>query len=159
MKRAWVEFRPHAAPGYVGSHRWWSGEHALPPEEWDPPVRPVPGKGYPRIFVEFDGFVFEFISTIEMVEAARVLEQSLVDRDTSQHRWYRKLPASMKAKHARGRAAAAIRSASAAYESQLALLTKTASPIPNRLGWAPVYRADLQLSRSPARGAPRSGPR
>ncbi len=151
MKRAWVEFRPNATPGYIGSHRWWSGEighrgwRSLPPGDWDPPVRPVPGKGYPRIFVELDGFVFEFISTIEMLEAASVLERNLVDPVTSQQRWYRKLPAPMKAKHARSRAAAAIRRASAAYESQLASLSRMPSPIPKRSGAGPISRADLRL--------------
>jgi hypothetical protein len=109
VKRAWVEFHSSLAPGYVGSHRHTSeeiagrGRQLRDPRSWDPPVHPVPGKGYTRIFVELDGFVFEFISTLEMAEAASVLGAALVDRETSQHRWYRKLPAKMKAKHMRGR--------------------------------------------------------
>jgi hypothetical protein len=151
MKRAWVEFTPKATPGYIGSHRWWSGEigrrgwQTLDPRSWEPPVRPVPGKGYARIYVEVDGFVFEFVSTLEMVEAASVLERSLVDRETSQRRWYRKLPAMMKAKHMRGRAASLIRKAAAAYESQLPELAKLPSPVPQGSGEGPVVRAELRL--------------
>ena len=152
VKRAWVEFSWSLQPGYVGSHRWWSGEvgagggQALDePKTWEPPVEPVPGKGYARIFVEVDGFVFQFISTLEMAEAASVLERNLVDRETSQRRWYRKLPAKVKAKHTRARAANAIREAAAAYESQLPELAKLPSPVPQASGYAPAFRADLRL--------------
>lgn len=136
MKRAWVAFTAGASLGHVGSHRWWSGQigrrgwRSLPPEEWVPPIRRVPGKGYPRIFVEFDGFVFEFISTVEIRTAAAVLERKLVDPATSQHRWYRKLPAKVKSKHARGRAAALLWRAAAAYEAQLPELARSSGPGP-----------------------------
>jgi hypothetical protein len=105
----------------------------------------VPGKGFARIFVEVDGFVFEFVSTLEMAEAARVLEQTLVDRETSQRRWYRKLPAKMKSKQVRRRAAAAIRKAAAAYESQLPALAKQPSAVPQASGDTLVVSAELRL--------------
>jgi hypothetical protein len=151
MKRAWVEFRSSASPGYIGSHRRTSEEiggrgiQLREPRSWEPPVHPVPGKGYARIFVEVDGFVFEFISTLEMNEAASVLERTLVDRDTSQHRWYRTLPPRVKAKNMRGVAASVIRKAAAAYESQLPELVKLPSAVPQASGYAPVSRAELRL--------------
>jgi len=151
MKRAWVEFRPQATLGYVGSHRWWSeeegdrGHRELPPEDWDPPIRPVPGLGYPRIFVEFDGFVFEFISTVEILDSASVLQQRLVDPQTSQRRWYRKIPVSVKGKHSRDRAAALLREVAAAYEAQLPALLKLAIPVPQAGGAGSCYKVDIRL--------------
>jgi hypothetical protein len=105
----------------------------------------VPGKGFARIFVELDGFVFEFVSTLEMAEAASVLDQTLVDRETSQRRWYRKLPGKMKSKHVRGRAAAAIRNAAAAYESQFPALARRPSAVPQASGDTRVISAELPL--------------
>jgi hypothetical protein len=151
MKRALVEIRPQTTIGYVGSHRWWSGEpgsrgqRELPPEQWDPPVRPVPGLGYPRIFVEFDGFVFEFISTVEMLDSASVLEQRLVDPQTSRRRWYRKIPVSVKGKHSRDRAAALQREVAAAYEAQLPALLKLPVGVPQEGGVGPSYKVDIRL--------------
>jgi hypothetical protein len=152
MKRAWVEFRPDIWPGHVGHGSWegpWQGKkwRRLPPDEWDPPVRPVPGKGYAHIFAEFDGFVFEFVSTFEMLKAAAVLERHLVDRLTSQHNWYRKLPASVKSKHSRERVAAFLREVAAAYEAQLAELVRMPSSVPPGPGKraAPTVRADIRL--------------
>lgn len=140
MKRAWVTFSPQAWVGHVGVHRWWTDEggrngwRSLPPEEWLPPVRPIPGKGYPRIFVEFDDFVFEFISTDEIRTAASVLERKLVDRITSQDRWYRKLPAKVKAKHSRERVAAVLLRAASAYEAQQPEMVKACDgPVDLRL--------------------------
>lgn len=121
------------------------GWRVLPPEEWEPPIRPVPGLGYPRIFVEFDGFVFEFISTIEMLESASVLEQRLVNRETGQHRWYRKIPASVKGKHSRNRAAALLRKAAAAYDTQLPDLVRLPAPVPIQAGVEPGVRAEIRL--------------
>lgn len=134
-------------PGYVGSHRTWSDEigQAVEPRDWEPPVQPVPGKGYARIFVEVDGFVFQFVSTLEMTEAASVLERTLVDSDMSQHRWYRTLPAKMKAKRMRGRAASVIWKAAAAYETQLPELAKLPSAVPQASGYAPLVREELRL--------------
>jgi hypothetical protein len=151
MKRAWVEFTPLASTGHVGVHRWWSGEigrhfwRRLPPEEWDPPVRPVPGKGYPDIYVEVDSFVFEFISTLEILESATVLERNLVDPRTSRRRWYRKLPASIKERNARSRVAALLRKVASAYDQQLPTLARLPSPIPPARGRGTDWRAEIRL--------------
>lgn len=121
------------------------GWRELPPEEWDPPIRPVPGLGYPRIFVEFDDFVFEFISTVEMLESASVLEQRLVNPETSQHRWYRKIPVRVKGKHSRNRAAALLRKVAAAYEAQLPALSRPPAPVANQDGVGRGYQAEIRL--------------
>jgi hypothetical protein len=153
MQRAWVQWRRQAERGYTTAHRWWSGQigkpgwRELPPDEWEPPIRPVPGKGYPRICVEFEGFVFQFISTFEMREVASALDRPLIDRASSQQRWYRTLPASVKSKHARHRAAGVVMKAAAAYEAQLPSLMKERAPIPQEAGLSlapdPVSRLRL----------------
>ena len=128
MKRAWVEFTTTPSRGHMGS----------------PPSTPVPGMGFPQIFVEFENITFEFITAAEMVEAADILDRGLVDRVTSQQRWYRKLPASVKGKHARGRAAANLRKAAKAYEVQVSEWLKKPSPIAPDAGGRP-FRADVRL--------------
>jgi hypothetical protein len=158
MKRAWVEFGPEASRGFLDLHQWSRPDGprrwiTLPPEEWEPPIRPVPGKGYPRIFVELDNFVFEFISTREMLYAATVLEQRLVDPDTAKQRWYVRLPASIKAQRTRGRAAALLRKVAAAYEAQLPEILKEPSPVPQQRGrrrdhWTPQQSGDRNQATS-----------
>ena len=115
MKRAWIEFHPDAWRGLVGVHGPFSGE---PPERWDPPIRPVAGRGYPRIHIEFDGFEFLFVSTVEIDHVATVLESTLVDPVTSQERWYRDLPAAVKGKHSRAKASAFLRRVAKACDEQ-----------------------------------------
>lgn len=45
-------------------------------EAFDPPrPGPVPGRGCAKLFVECDGFTFEFCSLAELEECARVLSQ------------------------------------------------------------------------------------
>ncbi len=95
--------------------------------------------------MEFDGFVFEFISTVEMLDSASVLERRLVDRQASHRRWYRKLPASVKAKHSRGRAAAFLRKVASAYEEQLPDLITTPTPVPQGHGIGPISAAEIRL--------------
>lgn len=124
MARMWVEFSERPQRGLVGSHRWWSGRpgtkgwSALPPDRWSPPVHSVAGKGYPQIYLETGRTVLQFISTIEMLDMAEVLDRQLIDQATSSRRWYRKLPAELKAKHRRHRTASLLRRAALAYERE-----------------------------------------
>lgn len=136
MKRAWVEFWSAPTVGYLGVHRFVvekdpSADPRAPRTgRWEPPLPPVPGKGYPRIYAEIDRMTFEFISVMEILEAADVLHRDLVDHDTAKARWYRKLPATVKAAHARHRVAAYLREVAAAYLEQLPALIAMPSPVP-----------------------------
>ncbi len=140
MPRIWVEFHQGARRGLIGTHRWWSGEFgtrgmsALPPEEWNPPIRPIPGKGYPTIHVEAGDVVLEFISPLEMLDMAEVLERPNIDPETSERRWYRKLPARLKSSHARRRTAALLRKAAAAYEAHADEIARIPTALPGSAG-------------------------
>jgi hypothetical protein len=128
MKRAWVEFWPHPSAGHGFHVSTTEGRRPIPPDEWVPPIRPVPGKGYPRIFVEFDGEELWFISTQEILHTADVLATSLVDPVTSQERWYRDFPSKLKSSHRRPRVAAFLRQVAGAYDAALPELVATPTP-------------------------------
>ncbi len=92
MKRAWVEFWSAPTPGYLELHRFAvekdpSRDPRAPRAgRWEPPLPPVPGKGYARIYAEIDRVTLEFISTMEILEAADVLDRDLVDHETAKAR-------------------------------------------------------------------------
>lgn len=156
MRRAWVEFWSEAAgpyfSGYLELHRWVvEKDPAADPRaprvgRWEPPLAPVAGRGWPRICLEVDdGVVLVFVSTLEMVTAARVLDTDLVDPETAKARWYRKLPASVKSAHARHDVAARIRAALAAYEAQLDAIAARPIPIPKKTERRPELLSSAEL--------------
>lgn len=147
----WVVFEPAPWVGIVGLHQPRTVmvtkrvAAILPPGQWDPPLEGVPGKGWPRICLEAEGIVLEFVSTAEMLEMADVLDRPVLDPATSNRRWYRKLPASLKSKHGRTRTAHLLRRAASAYARQLPAIARTPSllPDPNRRGEA--FRVEIRL--------------
>lgn len=149
--RMWVEFwdsRPHT---FVAPARWERDEER--PEgwtypvsgHWEPPLAPVAGKGYPLIHLEAGEATLVFGSTAEMISMAEVLERPIVDPVTSQERWYRKLPSTLKSKHGRIRTAALLRRAVAAYVAQLPEIARSPSRIPDGKGSTPTFRAEIRL--------------
>lgn len=136
MRRAWVEFWAEE----------WIGEVGYQPSV-QRPHRPIPGKGFPRICVEYDDVVLRFTSADEMRYVADVLATPLVDPMTSHERWYRHLPASVKGKHGRGRFASILRNVADAYEAQVPRMAATPSPIPRSgdRGEAPSGSMELDL--------------
>lgn len=151
MGRMWVEFTDHEPSGHVVTRRWVPDDER--PEGWtfpvsghmDPPSPRVAGKGYPRIHLETGGTTLLFVSTAEMIEMAKVLERPIVDPETSQQTWYRKLPSRLKSKHGKTRTAALLRKAAAAYVAQLPAIAQIRSPIPASDGSSAPFRAEIRL--------------
>lgn len=78
MKRAWIEYREtwQDSPMSYWVHVEADGRPYYEAETFDPPhPGPVPGRGYARLFVECDGFTFEFSSHSELEECVRILSQ------------------------------------------------------------------------------------
>lgn len=75
MKRHWIEFTPAWMPTPLTD--WVHGaarrEPSPPADPW-----PIPGRGYPRFFVEVDGFTFEFSSLAELEACTATLSTRLL---------------------------------------------------------------------------------
>lgn len=112
VKRCWIEYSDswkHSPMAYwvhveSGELPWFDAE------EFDPPAPSrVPGKGYPILYVEIDGFTFTFGSEAELDHCVEVLSQKLLpsssgltrmrgdDRYGPNRHWISRLPAKVKA--------------------------------------------------------------
>lgn len=79
MKRRWIEYSDkwfRDSPMAFWVHLPADDKSWLDAKEFEPPPpSPVPGRGFPIYFVEFDGFVFVFSSLDEMDVCINVLGQ------------------------------------------------------------------------------------
>ena len=81
MKRHWIEYRPARvrSPMTPWVHRAADGKPWYRSELFDPPMEDVvAGKGFVLMFVEFDGFTFQFSSLAEMRVAIDVLGRKVL---------------------------------------------------------------------------------
>jgi hypothetical protein len=118
MKRYWIEYQesPPDCPMTFWVHCEADGKPWYESAEFNPPrPDPVPGEGYPAFKVEFDGFIFEFASLVEVRVCINILGQKLMPRtsDLSRKRgaghgpnshWLSRLPGKVKAWRYRARA-------------------------------------------------------
>ena len=109
MKRFYTVYSDHWKPGPMS---FWVHLPTDPASSWydskrfEPPLPgPVPGKGWARYFVEFDGFTFEFASLAEMDVCIATLGQKNLpstDRETRERNtgpgshWLNTLPSKVK---------------------------------------------------------------
>lgn len=108
MKRAWIEYGERWQPSTLSFwvHRSADEESVDDPTEYlAPPPGPVPGKGYARFRVEFNGFIFRFSSLEEMDVCIATLGQKLLPPSARQSRargvsagqhWLNQMPAKTK---------------------------------------------------------------
>lgn len=96
-------------------------------KEFDPPVNPVPGKGYPHYYVEVNGFVFRFASLAELSVCISTLGKKHLpstDRETQDlgtgpgKHWLNKLPAEVKPWRYREKAVAYLKKALSEFENE-----------------------------------------
>lgn len=83
MKRHWIEYEKNQvdAPMTFWVHREADGRHWADAEVFEPPRQgPVPGKGYPVLRVEHNGFTFGFASLEEMAVCIEILSRRLLPR-------------------------------------------------------------------------------
>jgi hypothetical protein len=104
MKRRWIEYREEwyrSSPMAFWVHLPADGRSWLEAKEFKPPrPSPVPGKGFPVYFVEFDGFIFCFSSLDEIDVCINVLGRRNLPDVTNEWRgrtgpgshWLNKLP-------------------------------------------------------------------
>jgi hypothetical protein len=81
MKKHWIEYRESWArePMTFWVHIEADGRPWYKAEEFDPPApKPVPGRGWPVYFVEFDGFTFRFASLAELDVCAATLSRKVL---------------------------------------------------------------------------------
>jgi len=133
MKRAWIEYREawQDSPMSYWVHVEADGKPYYEAESFDPPrPGPVPGRGYPRLFVECDGFTFEFSSLAELEECARVLARKALPSTSRacavrsggagpNRHWLSRLPSHVKPWRYRQTAARYLAEAGEALERQL----------------------------------------
>ena len=110
MKRLYVTFTPEFLPSPVSFwvHRHIDGGSWSDATTYDPPLpNPVPGKGWARIEVEFDGLLLEFASPEEVAHVIDILSMNPLpntrrlseERSTSagpNSHWLSRLPAKSK---------------------------------------------------------------
>jgi len=130
MKRCRIEYVKHFSPGpmtfWVHRPVECDGWHEA--ESYEPPLpRVVAGRGYPRFYVEFDGFEFEFASLHELRRCIDVLEAPLLPTSRRlaegsgsgpNSHWLSRLPARVKPWRYRERAVRYLRSALDDFEAQ-----------------------------------------
>ena len=133
MKRCWIEFvakRPSLPMTFwvhtaIGDFNYWSDA-----TEFNPPIRPVPGKGYPIFCVEYNGFIFQFASLDEMKECIEVLGEKLLPTTTElsakrtslvgpNKHWLSRLPSKVKSWKYRSGAILYLRDALKQFEKEL----------------------------------------
>ena len=131
MKRHWIEYTEKWSPGpmsywvhiEVGDEAWYEAT------EFDPPLpRAVPGRGYPRYFVECDGFTFHFASLDEIRACIEMFSRKVLPttRDLTAQRggtgpgahWLSKLPANVTSWRYRECAVAYLRKALGEFERE-----------------------------------------
>lgn len=112
MKKWRIEFTSGFEKGPMTF--WVHGDGARPQDRVEPP-KAVPGRGYARYFVEFDGVEFEFASLDEVRVCTAVLGQRVLPTTTSlsahssvgpNGHWLSRLPARAKPWRYRRRATA-----------------------------------------------------
>jgi hypothetical protein len=108
MKQYEIKYVPQEqrlSPMTVAIHKSNDGKYISDPQaQLTPPLpKEVPGKGFPALFVEVEGFTFHFASRAELNRCIEILAQkhlpSLHEEMQSQknQHWLNRLPAEVKA--------------------------------------------------------------
>ena len=133
MKRCWIEYTEEfsASPMTYWVHKGSGGEHWREADEVVPPMpRPVPGRGFALMHVEYSGFTFTFASLDELDVCLDVLSkknlptssQLSAERGTGagpNGHWISRLPARVTPWKYRAGATAYLREARRVLEQQL----------------------------------------
>ncbi len=136
MKQNFIRYTEHWQPGPMSFwvHKEVDGRPWYKAEGFEPGLPGVvPGKGYPRFYVEFDDFVFEFASLQELDACTATLSQKHLpstDRETQEKHtgpgahWLNKLPGWTKSWRYRSRALKYLTEARESFERELADSTR-----------------------------------
>ena len=129
VKRYYIRYTEEweRAPMSFWVHPAMDGRRRYRAPASEPPLpKPVPGKGYPRYYVELDDFVFEFASLAEIDTRIATLSRKHLpstDRETSERgtgpgsHWLNKLPGRTRSWRFRSRAIKYLREARKAFET------------------------------------------
>ena len=134
MKNRWITFTDKWQPSPLSYwvHVESDGRPWHAAAEFDPPLpRPVPGQGFARYYIEFDGCTFEFASLDELRTCIATLRQKLLPTTIrlSQDRggemgpnshWLSRLPAKTKPWRYRERAVAYMEKSLAHFQREVA---------------------------------------
>lgn len=83
LKNYWVEFGPtfQVSPMSYWVHRCIDSDSWSDASGHDPPLpKPVPGRGYARYHVEFEGFTFRFSSLDELNVCIETISRKILPR-------------------------------------------------------------------------------